>query len=243
MESRPTLRLGEFLLACVLGLMVVLGERSSLGAGAAWESALAAMPLPAGVTRLEQTNCVHLLLNAFQSNDVVKALIFMPGATDELYMFHRAKAVLDKVSPTLLDAVIALTNQTFIRATFRPPFLLLHSDEDPLEPLAQIHDERTAARIRKAKFKRHVVFEDQDWDSLLFELERTYGVWFYPRAGSTSSWHFYRHSFAAWRLTGWEGLQAVSLAGKTRFTVERGKVVFEGDQRVLAEPKLDSFPR
>ena len=243
MEPRPKFRLGEFLLAFALGLMVLHGERSSFGADATWESALAAMPLPAGVTRLDRTNCVHLFLNAFQSNGVVKALIFMPGATDEFYMFHRARAELNKDSPTLLDAVIALTNQTLIRATFRAPFLLLHSDEDPLEPLAQVQDERTAAKIRKAKFKPHVVYEDQDWDSLQFGLQRTYGLWFYPRARDTSSWHFYRHSFAGWKLSGWEGLEAISLAGKTSFIVERGKVVFEGDQRVMAEPKLDAFPR
>ncbi len=208
-----------------------------------WESALARMPLPAGAVRLQRTNCVSVVLHAFQSNDLVKAVIFMPGATDELYMFHRAEAVVTNASPTLLDAVAAITNQTLIRATFRAPFLLLHSDEDPLEPLTEVRDEATAAKLRKAKFTPHAVYEDRDWDSLLFTLERTYGVWFYPKAQSTSSWHFYRHSLAGWNLTGWEGLQAICLAGKTSFIVEHRKVVFAGDERVLAEPKLESFPR
>ena len=30
---------------------------------------------------LNRTNCVRLLLSAFKRNDVVKALVFVPGAT------------------------------------------------------------------------------------------------------------------------------------------------------------------
>ena len=156
------------LLAAILGLISLSAWRAPSQAAAAWEPPLSEMKLPAGVARLGRTNCVHVLLNAFQSNGVVKALIIMPGATDELCMFHRAEAVLTNASPSLLDAVTALTNQTLIRATFRPPFLLLHSDEDPLEPITQVVDERTAAKIRKARFKGHVVYEDQDWDRYCF---------------------------------------------------------------------------
>jgi hypothetical protein len=224
----------------ICALMVALSL--SFAAADTWQSALSRMPLPANTTRLQRTNCVPILLNAFRSNEVVKALIFMPGATDELYMFHRVDAVLTNSSPSLLDAVMALTNQTHIHATFRAPFLLLHSDEDPLEPLAEIKDEATAAKVRRVRFVPHVVYNDRDWDSLLFTLQKTYGVWLYPKLHSRSSWHFYRHSFAAWNLSGWEGLQALCLAGKTKFTVERRQLVFGGDTRVLAEPKLDHFP-
>ncbi len=45
------------------------------------------MPLGTNVTELNRTNCVGIMLRAFQSNNVVKALIFMPGATDEFYFF------------------------------------------------------------------------------------------------------------------------------------------------------------
>src|SRR3989442_12493182 len=110
----------------------------SLRATDTWETALIRMPLNADVTYLNRTNCVELFLRAFQSNDVVKALIFMPGATDEFYFFRRVKAVLTNTSPTLLNAVQALTNQTRIRLTFRPPLLLLHAAEDPVEPLSRI---------------------------------------------------------------------------------------------------------
>jgi hypothetical protein len=91
--------------------------------GAGWQEALQQMPLGANVRELNETNCVALVLKGFGSNQVVKALIFMPGATDEFYMFHRAKAVLTNNAPTLLDALNALTGQTLIRVTFRPPFI------------------------------------------------------------------------------------------------------------------------
>src|SRR5882724_8907418 len=98
-----------------------------------WQSALNKMPMVANVVELNRTNCVSLLLNSFQSNGVVKALIFMPGATDEFYFFSRARATLTNSNPTLLDAIIALTNQTYIQADFRPPLLLLHTTEDALD--------------------------------------------------------------------------------------------------------------
>ena len=106
------------------------------------------MPLGTNVTQLNRTNCVGIMLGAFQSNDVVKALIFMPGATDEFYFFRRARADLTNSPASLLDAVSALTSQTLIRATFRPPLLLLHTDEDLLEPVIKIEHQPTADKIK-----------------------------------------------------------------------------------------------
>jgi hypothetical protein len=182
------------------------------------------------------------MLPAFQSNAVVKALIFMPGATDEFYFFRRAKARLTNDSPTLLDAVNALTNQTLIHATFSRPFLLLHADSDPLDLLIQIKDVPTAEKIAAKQFIPHVLYNDRDWDSILPDIEFTLGVHFFPELWSVNSFHFYRHSFAAWNLDGWEALQAVAYAGKTKFTVEKKQVVFEGDTRMLSIPKIDHFP-
>ena len=45
------------------------------------------MPLTERVTELERHNVVRIMLNSFQSNAAVQALIFMPGATDEFYFF------------------------------------------------------------------------------------------------------------------------------------------------------------
>ena len=204
----------------------------------AWRSALGRMPLGAGVTTLAETNCVAAMLPAFQSNDAVKALIFMPGATDEFYMFHRARATLTNQSPTLLDAVTALTNQTNIRVTFLPPFLLLHTDEDPLEPLFKITDEATAEKLRQRRFLTHALYNDRDWDFMMPILEKQLKMDFRPWPYRRDSWHFYRHSFTAWNLTGWEALEAVSLAGKETYTIEKRRVVFEGDGRVRATPKF-----
>src|SRR5579864_7477854 len=81
-----------------------------------WETALGRMPLPANVTELNATNCVKVMLGAFQSNSAVKALVFQPGAVDEFYWHQRTKAKLTNNAPSLLDAVHALTNQTQIRA-------------------------------------------------------------------------------------------------------------------------------
>src|ERR1035438_813775 len=110
----------------------------ALGAAETWQAALSRMPLGTNATQLNRTNCVGIMLRAFQSNDVVKALIFLPGATDEFYFFRRARANLPDRPASLLDAVSALTNQTLLRATFRPPLLLLHTKEDFLEPVFKI---------------------------------------------------------------------------------------------------------
>jgi hypothetical protein len=222
-----------------------------LCASESWESALSRMPLESGVTELSRTNCVEVMLRAFQSNELVKALIFMPGATDEFYMFKRARARLTNVSPTLFDAVSALTNQTLIRVAFRPPFLLLHSDEDPLDPLIAIESQSAAEKLKRTRLVAHGVYNDRDWDFMQPILRDCVKADIKPWRYSRASWHFYRHSFAAWNLGGWETLEAVALAGKTRFTVRRKSVVdlraieveFKPDARVRAVPTLEGFPR
>jgi len=220
-------------------------------AAESWESALSRMPLPTGITELSRTNCVEVMLKAFQSNVVVKALIFMPGATDEFYMFKRAKAQLTNASPTLLDAVSALTNQTLIRATFRPPFLLLHSDEDPLDLAIAVESESAAAKIKRTRFVTHGAYNDRDWDFMQPILRSCLKADIEPWRYSKASWHFYRHSFAVWNLNGWQALEAVALAGKTQITVRRKSVVdfrgieveFKPDPRVRTVPTLEAFPR
>src|ERR1700685_2819398 len=142
-----------------------------------WQSALSKMPLGTNVTELNRMNCVPLMLNAFQSNNVVKALIFMPGATDEIYFFRRAHATLTNSNPSLLDAVTALTNQTYIQATFQPPLLLLHTTEDALDGLATINHESTAAKLRQRIVPDHLVFNDTDWGHLRSVLNKKLSVW------------------------------------------------------------------
>jgi hypothetical protein len=197
-----------------------------------WSGALALMHLPREVHELGPTNCVDVLLRSFRSNQVVKALVFMPGATDEFYMFHRARAQLTGASPSVLDAVTALTNQTLIRATFRAPLLLLHTQEDTLEPDTVVEDPATATRLKRERTLPHIFWNDRDWDTVQSALKWPLKLDLRPWQGSRASWHFYRHSFAAWGLSSWEALEATALAGKSRFTVRRNQVVFEPDTRV-----------
>jgi hypothetical protein len=208
-----------------------------------WQAALARMPLAGNVTELNRTNCAGIVLDTFQSNDDVKAVVFLPGATDELYFFRRVRAEVTNRPASLLDAVNALTNQTRIRATFRPPLLLLHTGEDLLEPAIRIEDAWTADRLRQRRFVAHAVYNDRDWDSLWPVLKKSCRTGLNPWPRLTDSWHFYRHSFAAWNLTAWEALEATALAGQTSVTVRRKQVVFEEDRRPRGAPKVDTFPR
>jgi len=146
-----------------LGLLLLGAVLQGASAGEPWQDALAKMPLVDPTTELGRTNCVPLMLDAFQSNGVVKALIFMPGATDELYFFRRAHAVLTNANPSLLDAVTALTNQTHIQAAFQPPLLLLHTTEDVLDGFATIKNESTAAKLRQRLVPGRILLEDADW--------------------------------------------------------------------------------
>ncbi|MGO8765209.1 MAG: hypothetical protein ACLQSR_08765 [Limisphaerales bacterium] len=228
----------------LLRLLILTGALCVHGSvfGQDWQAALSRMPLVAPATELNRTNCVPLLLDSFQSNDTVKALIFMPGATDELYFFRRAHASLAMANPTLLEAIGALTNQTYIQADFHPPFLILHTTEDSLEIIGNIKNESTAAKLRRAVVPGRIVFNDTDWDGVVGALGKHMDVWLRPRRGSPDSWHFYRHSFAAANLTDWEMLEALALAGKTTFTLHWLTADFVPDSRAGAPPKLEYFP-
>lgn len=210
----------------------------SLFATEPWQEALSKMPLKNGVTQLTKTNAIGLLLESFQENDAAKALIFLPGATDEFYFFHRGNARITNDSPTLLDAITALTNQTLMRVTFRAPFILVHSGEDSLQPVAKVVHEPTAERVRKKKFTPHVVYDDRDWDFILPALSFRLDTKILPGKRSHDSHHFYRHNLAAHNLNGWEILEALAFAGKTQFTVEKKKIVFEGDKRFRERPQV-----
>jgi hypothetical protein len=223
----------------VCGLILLLSLR--LLALEPWQTALSQMPLATNVSELNEENCVRLMLRSFASNDVVKAIVFMPGATDEFYMFHRTKAALSNASPTLLDAVTALTNQTWIRATFYPPLLLLHTDEDPLEPIITVQHPATAEKFQRTRFLPYVSYFDRDWDFLQPILKKQLKSDIRPWRYSQDGWHFYRHSFAGWGLTDWEALEAITLAGKSKCTIRHNRLIFEVDSRIRAAPK--SAPR
>jgi hypothetical protein len=225
-------------LACVC----LAATMASAFAGETWQDALNRMPLGANITALDRTNCVPLMLNAFQSNGVVKALIFMPGATDELYFFRRVHAILTNANPTLLEAVSTLTNHTFIQATFRPPFLLLHTTEDALDGFAAVKNESTAAKLRQRIVPGRVRLEDADWQDVRDTVNGQLRVGLRPFPNAMATWHFYRHNFVACGVTDWEMLETLALAGKTTFTVNWLTVDFQPDRRAGVTPKLEKFP-
>jgi hypothetical protein len=206
-----------------------------------WQSALSRMPLVAAVTELNRTNCVPLMLNALQPNGVVKALVFMPGATDEIYFFRRAHAALTNANPSLLDAVTALTDQTYIQATFRPPFLLLHTTEDALDGIAFVKNESTAAKLRKKPVPGRIIFNDSDWDGVRAVLNKKLSVGLRPFSNAPDSWHFYRHSFVCAGVTEWEMLEAIALAGKTTFILHWRTAEYKLDGREGVVPDLKNL--
>lgn len=226
-QSRTlTRQLTAILLACIW-----LAVTAPVHAADTWQAALSRMPLIPPVTQLNRTNCVSLMLSAFQSNAVVKALIFMPGATDELYFYRRARAKLANANPTLLDAIVALTNQTFIRATFHPPLLLLYTTEDDLNVPATIKDKTTAARLRRKIIPGRITFNDAGWDEVRTALKKTLSVGLRPFSNAPDSWHFFRHNFAACGVSEWQLLESIALSDKTKFTVHWLTVHFRLDQR------------
>ncbi|HEY3931662.1 MAG TPA: hypothetical protein VGM58_04765 [Verrucomicrobiae bacterium] len=229
-------------IARIIFLILALSFCGKVFAGETWQDALSKMPLDANVTELNRTNCVSLMLNAFESNDVVKALIFMPGATDEIYFFRRARATLTNSNPSLLDAVAALTNQTFIRATFQPPLLLLHTTEDSLDGFTTTKNKSTAKKLREKIISDRIVFNDADWDTVRAALNKKLSVGLRPFSNAPDSWHFYRHNFAACGVTEWEMLESIALAGKTAFTVHWRTAEFKLDERKGAAPQLKKFP-
>lgn len=223
-------------------LTLVLSCSSAIASDVDWTKALAAMPLGTNVTVLNHTNCAEVLLNRFQSNAAVKALIFMPGATDELYFFRRVSVAITNSNATLLDAIVALTNQSPLRVTNSGVFLLLYSCEDVLELDIKVQHTKTEEKIRVGKSFPHLLMIDRDWTQLLAATQKKISPTLWPFPHTKQSWHFYRHTFAGWNLTPWETLEAAAYSGKTKFIVERGQVNFLLDERVNQLPKLDRFP-
>jgi hypothetical protein len=234
-------RLSLLLIGAALAFILACAATAS--GAEAWREALAQMPLDEAPKELNRTNCVEVFLRSFQSNAVVKALVIMPGATDEFYLFRRAKAVLVSPQPTLLEAVDALTNQTFIRTTFRPPYLLLHTDEDSLSPDNTIQDENTSQRLRQKVRVEHLSCNDRDWDFLQPILKQRLKIALRPWRYSSESWHFYRHSFSAWDVDGLQALEIAAYAGKSKFLLRHKEAIFEVDPREGTAPKFDAHLR
>ena len=77
-----------------------------------------------------------------------------------------------------------------------------------------------------ARFKPYQCFEDSEWDVVQPVLTWSLKLDIRPWRYRSDSFHFYRQNFAAWSLSGWEALEAISLASKTKFTVSRKRILF-----------------
>jgi hypothetical protein len=195
-------------------------------AGTNWQEALARMPLPGGTNPVERENVVPRVLQGFQPNALVKAIVVLPGVSDDLYLINRDKPRLSLRASDLAEAITALTNASEIRATFTAPFLFLHRSEDFLVPQFIAKNARAVGRLQSETNLPQALFLDLHWKKLRPILNKALRPDVLPWSTSEASWHFARHNLAGRNLSDWELLTAVSLSGKTSFTVEKRRVTF-----------------
>ena len=207
-------------------LLVMAWPLSLRAAEEPWVAALRAMPVPTAV--INRSNAVDVLLGAFQSNAVVKAIVVLPGVSDDFYLIHRDAPPLNLRATNLLDAIVALTNATPLRVTWREPFVLLHAREsDVLQPSIRPEDSASAEKLRLQRLPGSILHLDAHWETVQPSLERALGKLVRPTGASTEAWHFNRHNLAGANLTGWELLEAVSLTGGTTLTVQKTGINFQ----------------
>ena len=226
----------------LLVLFILTAVSGKAFADETWQDALGRMPLGGHVTELSRTNAIPLMLDAFQSNSVVKGLILMPGAADDFVFFRRAHATLTNQNPSLADAIIALTNQTYIHAGFRSPFLLLYTTQDVLDPIITIKSKTTAAKLQSRIVPGRIELWDCNWDFVRPQLKNKLSVGLRPFPNSPSTWHFWPNNFAACGLTQWELLEAIALSGKTTLTLHRWTAEYQLDYRNGPVQSLTNFP-
>lgn len=196
------------------------------GAEESWVKALRTMPVPP--VALNRSNAVDVLLGAFQSNTVVKAIVVLPGVSDDFYLIHRDAPALNLRATNLWEGIVTLTNATAMRVTWRKPFVLLHARaSDVLEPSIRVEDAAMAARLKRHSLPNRVLHLDAHWETVQPTLERALGRRVRPDGASTEAWHFNRHNLAGWNLTGWELLEAISLTGGTSVTVLNRGIDFQ----------------
>lgn len=191
-----------------------------------WIAALRTMPVPP--IALHRSNAVDVLLGAFRSNEVVKAVVVLPGVSDDFYLIHRDAPPLNLRATNLWAAIVALTNATSMRVTWREPWVLLHAGaREALQASIHIEDAAMAGRLKLQNLPGRVLHLDAHWETIQPALERALGRRVRPEGASTEVWHFNRHNLAGANLTGWELLEAVSLTGGTAVTVQKLGINFQ----------------
>ena len=174
---------------------------------------------------------MSLLLNAFASNQVIAALVFLPAVSDDFYLINRDRPKLNLRADNILEALTALTNATALRVTFKRPMLLLHLDRDVLEPHLMIRDSATAERLKRLHDLPHALWIDAHWERVQPKLQAALKMSVLPAGGSVEAWHFARHNLAAWNLTDWDLLAALSLTGKTAVSVQKNRIILDENRQ------------
>ncbi len=210
----------------MLSLLLVIVSIDATRAEEAWRSALRQMPLAARSETLARSNCLPVLLGAFQSNRVVKALVVLPGVSNDFYLLNRDRP-LNLAADNLADGLAALAATTEVRVTFREPFLLLHTAKDKLKPATTSFSSALTKSLRGRCSAPQVLLVDRHWDAVQPWLARLVRLEVTPQPASVDAWHFARHNLAAWQLDDWELLCALSLSGGTKFTLGKNRVRFE----------------
>src|SRR5258706_1350628 len=121
---------------CVLAVAWLITTTAALGQS--WEEAMITMALPQEVV-INRDNCISVCLTNFPSNSTVKALIFLPGVSDDFYLINRDRPKLNIRAANIFEALRQITNATALKLTFNSPFLLVHviSDSTAHQVLAQ----------------------------------------------------------------------------------------------------------
>lgn len=197
-----------------------------------WQEALERMPLPAAAAPLSRSNCIPVLLGAFQSNAVVQGLVVLPGVSDDFYLLNRDRP-LNLPAGNLWEAVEALPARSQVRVTFHAPFVFLHTKRDKLDPDSTSFSGAMVKRLRSQTNAPAVRLNDRHWDSVQPWLSRSLGVKITPSAGSIDAWHFARHNLATYNLSDWDLLCAISLTGGTSFTVNKDRIQFREREPAL----------
>lgn len=213
---------------CRIGLFFsfLLAFCASVKSADTWETTFARMPLATNAFSLNLLHGVPALLNSFRSNETVKALVILPGATDDLHFFDRGIVTWTNAAPTLADAITALTNRTQVRASFHPPFLLLHTTNDLLDVDISLKQPLHSDKPDQKKAASRAIMVDATWQKLEPMLKSVLDVDIKPKPNTTAWWHFYRANFAGFGLTARETIQIVCLSAKVSAVVDRNEIRF-----------------
>src|SRR5262245_48225290 len=98
-----------------IGILILLSPNFAADAASApesnWTDPLSAMPLPRDIP-LARSNVVRVVLQSFQSNAIVKAIVVSPGVIDDFHLINRDAPPLRISGGDLAAILTTLTNAT-----------------------------------------------------------------------------------------------------------------------------------